>query len=152
MRKSAGILLYRFQKKELQVFLVHHGGPFWQNKDAGAWSIVKGEFIDETPLEAAQREFKEETGSEIKGEFVELTPVKQKAGKLVYAFAIEGNINTENIVCNTFKMEWPTKSGKWKEFPEVDKAAWFTIKEAREKINKAQIAFLEELLAIVKRD
>jgi predicted NUDIX family NTP pyrophosphohydrolase len=152
MRKSAGILLYRLHQKRLEVFLVHHGGPFWQNKDAGAWSIVKGEFTDETPLEAARREFKEETGTTIDRDFTELTPIKQKAGKLVYAFAIEGDIDAATIQCNTFKMEWPPKSGKWQSFPEVDKAEWFTIEQAKEKINSAQIAFLEELQHIVMKD
>jgi predicted NUDIX family NTP pyrophosphohydrolase len=151
MRKSSGILLYRFRKKSPEYFLVHHGGPFWKNKDEGAWSIVKGEFTDESPLEAAQREFKEETGTAIDGSFTELTPIKQKAGKLVYAFALEGDIDADAIQSNTFKVQWPPNSGKWQTFPEVDKAAWFSPEEARIRINAAQIAFLDELEALLQK-
>jgi len=150
-RQSAGILLYRFIDELLEVFLVHPGGPFWANKDEGAWSIPKGEFEqDEQPLDAAIREFKEETGSALYGDFLMLTPVIQKAGKQVYAWAIEGNINAQAIQCNTFKMQWPPKSGKWQTFPEVDKADWFSIEEAKQKINPAQVSFIDELLAHLK--
>ena len=147
MRKSAGILLYRRKEEALEVFLVHHGGPYWQGKDAGAWSITKGEFTaEEAPLDAARREFKEETGIWLSGSFVELTPIKQKGGKLVYAWALEGDLDADAIVCNTFKMEWPPKSGQWKTYPEVDKGAWFTIEEAKQKINASQVALIEELI------
>jgi|SRR5215217_6064138 len=147
-RKSSGILLYRDNGNETEVFLVLHGGPYWVNKDVGAWSIPKGEFDDtETPLQAAIREFHEETGTMLRGEFTELQPVVQKAGKQVYAFAQKGNLDAASIQCNTFKMEWPPKSGKWQTFPEVAKAAWFPVQVAKEKINPAQIAFLDELLS-----
>lgn len=145
MRKSSGILLYRLKNKHPEFFLIHPGGPFWKNKDAGAWSIPKGEFDEtEEALAAAVREFKEETGYDLHGSFEELTPVKQKGGKLVYAWAIEGDIDASKIVSNTFKTEWPYKSGKWITVPEVDKAGWFTIDEAKSKINPAQVAFLDE--------
>lgn len=145
-RKSAGILLYRFANQILEVFLIHPGGPFWQGKDIGAWSIPKGEYTDEDPLVAALREFKEETGFEINGDhFISLTTIQQKGGKLVMAWAIEGNINAEAIRSNSFRKEWPPKSGKWQSFPEVDQGAWFDITTARQKINPAQVALLEEL-------
>ena len=152
MRKSAGILLYRFNKNSLELFLVHPGGPFWKGKETGAWTIPKGEFADdEEPLAAAIREFEEETGTAIKGSFTELTPVKQKAGKLVCCWAIEGNIEADKIKSNTYKQEWPYKSGKWQSFPEVDKAAWFSVDEAKEKINPAQAAFIDELMQLLAR-
>src|SRR5687767_7155218 len=134
-RKSAGILLYRQEGNGLEVFLVHPGGPFWVNKDAGAWSIPKGEFDEtEAPLMAALREFREETGTTLNsnGHFIELKPVVQKAGKQVFAWAIEGNIDAASIQCNTFKVEWPYKSGQWKSYPEVDKAEWFSVVAAKE--------------------
>ena len=147
MRKSAGILLYRKQNKSLEVFLVHPGGPFWKGKDAGAWSIPKGEFADdEEPLAAAQREFEEETGKKTEGNFVELKPIKQKAGKMVYAWAVEGDINADAIVSNTFTIEWPYKSGKWQSYPEVDKAGWFSVAEAKEKMNAAQVELIDDLV------
>lgn len=149
MKKSAGIVLYKTAGKHLEIFLVHPGGPFWKNKDLGAWSIPKGEFNDEEPLEAAIREFKEETGHEINGAFVALTPVKQKSGKWVYGFALEKYIDPESITSNTFDMEWPPKSGKLKSFPEIDRAAWFTADVAIEKIVKAQAPMIEELKALV---
>lgn len=152
MRQSAGILMFRRITADIEFFLVHPGGPYWQNKDKGAWTIPKGEFTNEEALEAAKREFKEETGSEVRGSFIPLTPVKQKAGKLVYAWAVEGLIVAENITSNTYKVEWPYKSGKWQSYPEVDKAGWFTFKEAAEKINPAQIALLEELMSILDQD
>ena len=151
MRKSAGILAYRLRDSSLEVFLVHPGGPFWKGKELGAWSIPKGEFTEEEePLAAARREFKEETGQEVKGEFIPLTPVKQKAGKMVYAWAIAAEVDAEKIVSNSFKMEYPYKSGKWISVPEVDKAAWFRIEEAKEKINPAQAGFLDELLKLFR--
>jgi predicted NUDIX family NTP pyrophosphohydrolase len=145
--QSAGILLYRIKDNELQLFLVHPGGPFWQKKDLGAWTIPKGEFNDtEEALTAAKREFEEETGAVPSGDFIELSPVKQKAGKLIYAWAVEGDIDASLISSNSFRIEWPPKSGKWKEFPEVDKAEWFDEDKAKEKINPAQTSFIDELL------
>jgi len=149
-RKSAGILLYRDADPETEVFLVMHGGPYWVNKDAGAWTIPKGEFDEsETPLQAALREFEEEIGVKLQGDFIELQPIVQKAGKQVFAFAQKSDLDATNIRSNTFTIEWPPKSGKWQSFPEVAKAAWFPISVAREKINVAQIAFLDELLQLV---
>ena len=146
-RESAGIVLYRQSGEEWQFFLVHHGGPFWKDKDAGAWSICKGELEEgEQPLEAAIREFKEETGSDVNGPFIELTPILQKAGKKVYAWAAEGNLDADAITCNTFTIQWPLRSGKWQTFPEVDKVGWFNLDDAKQKINAAQIPLLEELL------
>lgn len=144
-RESAGILPYRWDGKEWQFFLVHHGGPFWAGRDAGAWSICKGELENgEAPLPAAIREFKEETGTVVTGPFTELTPVVQKGGKKVYAWATEQDLDAEKIQCNTFTLQWPPGSGNWQSFPEVDKAGWFNLAEAKEKINAAQIFFLEE--------
>src|SRR5947209_3436607 len=146
MRTSAGILLYRVRSGRIEVFLVHPGGPFWKGKQAGAWSIPKGEYTEEEePLTAARREFKEETGLAIHGRFHPLQPIRQKAGKMVYAWAVEGEINAEEVVSNSFRLEWPYKSGKWQSFPEVDKAAWFSLEEGKEMINQAQSAFLDEL-------
>jgi predicted NUDIX family NTP pyrophosphohydrolase len=145
-KQSAGILLYRFRDSEVGIFLVHPGGPFWAKKDAGAWSIPKGEFADdENPLATAKREFAEETGCVIDGDFIELTPVKQPGGKRVYAWAVEGDCQADSIKSNLFTMEWPPRSGKRKEFPEVDRAAWFDLKTAKEKILKGQVALLEDL-------
>ena len=147
-KQSAGILLYRLKDNLTQVFLVHPGGPFFAKKDAGVWSIPKGEFTsDEEPLAAAKREFEEETGQVINGNFIELSPIKQKGGKIVYAWAVEGDIDHETIVSNVFTMEFPYKSGKWVTYPEVDKAAWFDVDTAEEKINAAQAALLTDLLA-----
>jgi predicted NUDIX family NTP pyrophosphohydrolase len=148
--QSAGLLLYRSKKNHLEVFLVHPGGPFWAKKDLGSWSIAKGEFQqDEDPLLAAQREFHEETGFTISGEFKPLSSIKQKGGKIVHAWAIEGDIDQTKIKSNTFKLEWPPKSGKLKEFPEIDKAEWFTLAVAREKINPGQTAFLDRLMQLL---
>ena len=144
-KKSAGILLFRFNNKNLEVLLVHPGGPFWKNKDQGAWSIPKGEFDSEEPLDAAIRELKEETGLVLKGDFIELTPVKQKSGKLVYGFAKEHDFDPSQIKSNEFEMEWPPKSGKKKLFPEIDKAEWFDAETAKERIISAQMAFIEDL-------
>ena len=145
-KNSAGILLHRLRGSRIEVFLVHPGGPFWAKKDAGAWSIPKGEFeVGQDPLEAAKREFKEETGFAVEGNFIELTPVKQPGGKVVYAWAVMGDCEAESIKSNTFSLEWPPWSGKRKEFPEVDRAGWFTPEVAREKILKGQLNFLEEL-------
>jgi predicted NUDIX family NTP pyrophosphohydrolase len=146
MKKSAGILLYRKNGDKNEVMLVHPGGPFWKNKDAGAWSIPKGEFSGgEEPLTAAIREFEEELGSQPKGNFIPLKAIKQKSGKVVYAWAVEGDLDVEKIKSNVFEMEWPPGSGKRSFFPEVDKADWFSIAHAKQKINGAQVAFLNEL-------
>jgi len=146
--KSAGILFFRFLNNNLNVLLVHPGGPFWIKKDEGAWTIPKGEISGyEQPLDTAIREVEEETGIALeKQKLVELSPVKQKAGKIIYAWGCEKNLDAETITSNTFEIEWPPKSGKKKTFPEIDKAAWFTINEAKQKINPAQIAFIDELI------
>jgi len=146
-KQSAGILLYRKSKSELQVFLVHPGGPFFKNKDLGAWSIPKGEFLDdEDALTAAKREFEEETGQAIDGSFVKLEPVRLKSGKIVHAWAVEGDIDHETIYSNSFEMEWPPKSGKNQSFPEIDRAGWFGEDEARMKINPAQSKLIDSLI------
>ncbi len=146
MKQSAGILLYRKADGVLQVFLVHPGGPFFKNKDAGAWSIPKGEFLDdEEPLAAAKREFEEETSQPITGEFTALGTVKLKSGKTVHAWAVEGDIDHEAIVSNTFEMEWPPRSGKKIMVPEIDRAGWFKTSTAKQKINSAQAAFIQRL-------
>ena len=143
---AAGLLMCRVSGGFLQYFLVHPGGPFWKNKDLGSWSIPKGEYSsDENPLDAARREFLEETGQDIDGDFIELTAVRQKAGKLVQAWAVEGDFNPDLLQSNNFEIEWPPRSGKYRSFPEVDKAAWFNLEEAKIKINPAQLALLEEL-------
>src|SRR5512142_3173193 len=150
-KTSAGILLYKRKDGDLRVFLVHPGGPFFAKKDAGAWSVPKGEIDEgEDALAAAKREFEEETGCRPEGEFIPLSEVTQKSGKIVRAWAVEGECDAQKIRSNTFTLEWPPKSGRMQEFPEVDRAGWFTVGEAKEKINPAQIALLEELLAISK--
>lgn len=145
MRKSAGILLFRKTCEQPEFFLVHPGGPFWKGKEKGAWSIPKGEFADEDPLEAAIREFQEETGIELNGNFIALTPVKLKSGKFIYAWATEGDVNVENIQSNHFEMEWPPRSGKTISVPEVDKAGWFSAGKAMELLNPSQAALIIEL-------
>ena len=146
---SAGLLLYR-RRGELEVFLVHPGGPFWAKKDAGAWSIPKGEIGEgEEPLQAAQREFLEETGFPIGGEFRPLELLKQSGGKSVHAWAVEADCDPSELRSNLFSLEWPPKSGQTREFPEVDRAAWFTIPQAREKILKGQIGFIDQLVGLL---
>jgi predicted NUDIX family NTP pyrophosphohydrolase len=150
-KHSAGILLYRKKEGPLQVFLVHPGGPFFKNKDAGAWSIPKGEFLDdENALAAAKREFKEETGQSIDGDFTELSPVTLKSGKIIHAWAIEGDIDHQTILSNLFEMEWPPKSGKRQSFVEVDRAGWFDVDEAKLKVNPAQVGLIDNLCLILK--
>ena len=145
-KKSAGVLLYRFVKTFPEVLLVHPGGPFWAKKDISAWSVPKGEFDeDEEPLKAAIREFKEELGVDVAGDFVELSPRKQKSGKIIYSWALQFDIDVENIVSNTFELEWPPRTGKMITIPEIDKAAWYSFKEAKIKIIPGQIPILEEL-------
>jgi predicted NUDIX family NTP pyrophosphohydrolase len=151
-KSSAGVLLYR-HRDELEVFLVHPGGPFWAKKDAGAWTIPKGEIADgEEPLEAAQREFLEETGFDIDGEFRRLDPIKQAGGKIVQAWAIEADCDPAQLHSNRFAIEWPPKSGKTREFPEVDRAGWFTVSEARTKILAGQVRLLDQLVSLLRDD
>ena len=143
---SAGLLLYHKRESKLEVLLVHPGGPFWRNKDEGAWSIPKGEVADgEDLLEAAKREFQEETGYLPGGPFVPLSPVKLKSGKVVHAWAVEGDFDLVGFKSNTFTLEWPPRSGKMVEFPEVDRAEFFDLETAKRKINPAQAAFVDEL-------
>jgi predicted NUDIX family NTP pyrophosphohydrolase len=150
MKKSAGILMYRRKNENIEVLLVHPGGPFWKNKDTAAWSVPKGEYNDdEEPLAAAKREFEEEVGIPVDGKFIELDPVKQNPTKIVTAFATEGDMDAGNIKSNTIQTEWPPKSGKMIEIPEVDKAGWFTIEEAKEKILPGQVGLLEQLEKLI---
>jgi len=148
-KKSAGLLMYRRTTGDLQVLLVHPGGPFWAKKDDGAWSIPKGEYTDaEEARDAAIREFEEELGFAPVGELVELGQIKQASGKIVTAWAFEGDWDPGNLRSNTFSMEWPPKSGVMAEFPEVDRADWFDIDTARVKINSGQVPFLDKLGAV----
>jgi len=145
-RQSAGLLVYRRRAATIEVFLVHPGGPYWVGKDAGVWSIPKGEFAPgDDPLAAAKREFREETGQTVTGEFKPLQPVRQRGGKTVYAWQIEADVDASTIRSNTFSLEWPPRSGKFRDFPEIEQAAWFTIDAAAEKIISGQRAWLEEL-------
>jgi len=143
---SAGLLMYRVRDGELEFFLAHPGGPFWQNKDAGAWTIPKGELRkDEEPFVAALREFEEEVGFKSNGTYIELTPIRQKGGKIVHAWAFEGDCDPAKITSISYQMEWPPGTGRMQDCPELDRAAFFRMAEAKEKINPAQVAFLEEL-------
>jgi predicted NUDIX family NTP pyrophosphohydrolase len=151
-KKSAGLLMYRRRHGVLEVLLVHPGGPFWQKKDGGAWSIPKGEYTTgEDPLEEAKREFQEETGLRASGEFVPLSSRKQASGKTITAWAFEGDCDASTVKSNTFAMEWPPRSGKREEFPEVDRAGWFSIPDAKVKIIKGQLGFVDELVRILKQ-
>jgi predicted NUDIX family NTP pyrophosphohydrolase len=151
MKKSAGLIMYRYRDLALQVLLVHPGGPFWANKDKGAWSIPKGEYgDDEDPLAVAKREFKEETGQTAKGDLIPLSPIKQPGGKFITAWAFMGNCDATSIKSNTFTMEWPPRSGQKTEFPEVDRGGWFMIDTARKKIVKGQVGFIDELCNLLK--
>ena len=144
---SYGILLFRRAAGRRQVMLVHPGGPFWAGKDAGAWSIPKGLAEgDETGLQAARREFREETGFEVDGEFLELGTLRQPSGKTVHAWALEGNLDVSRIRSNSFILEWPRHSGTYREYPEIDAGGWFSLAEAREKISHGQLEFLDRLL------
>jgi len=147
-KTSAGLLLYRVSDRVLQVFLAHPGGPLWAKKDLGAWSIPKGELdpADEDALAAARREFAEETGQRVTGDFIPLTPLKQPGGKTVHAWAVEGECDPGAVRSNLFTMEWPPRSGRRQEFPEIDRAGWFSIEEAHGKILKGQAGFLDELV------
>jgi predicted NUDIX family NTP pyrophosphohydrolase len=152
-KRSAGLLFYRTKGAATEVFLVHPGGPFWKNKDAGAWSIPKGEFEDdEEPLEAAKREFREETGRPASGEFAPLQPVRQPGGKVVYAWAQESDFDAGAVKSNLFSMEWPRGSGRMAEFPEIDRASWFPIETAKRKILKGQVPLLDQLLGGLSED
>jgi predicted NUDIX family NTP pyrophosphohydrolase len=145
-RVSAGLLMFRRNATGVEVLLVHPGGPFWQKKDLGAWSIPKGEYTDgEAALAAAKREFEEETGMKPDGEFIPLNQITQPNGKVITAWAFEGDCIPVEIHSNVFSMEWPPKSGKMSEFPEVDRADWFTLEEARTRILKGQAGFLVRL-------
>jgi len=148
---SAGILLHRAGPGGPEVLLVHPGGPFWARKDVGAWSIPKGELDpDEDPRACALREFREETGTHLPaGALAELGSVKLKSGKLVLAFAVEGDLDPATLVSNTFELQWPPRSGRVQSFPEVDRAAWFGLDVARERLNPAQAAFVDRLEALL---
>jgi predicted NUDIX family NTP pyrophosphohydrolase len=150
-KRSAGLLLFKRESGELRVFLVHPGGPFWQKRDLGSWSIPKGEYIDgEDARAVALREFEEETGvTPPTGDLLALGEVRQAGGKIVTAWAIEGEIDPEKIVSNTFETVWPPKSGRRETFPEIDRAGWFTLAEAREKILDGQRLFLERLAVAI---
>jgi predicted NUDIX family NTP pyrophosphohydrolase len=147
LKRSAGIVLYRRQNGQLEVFLVHPGGPFWKSKDRGAWSIPKGEYgSDEDPFAAARREFEEETAVRLpQGEAKPLGEIKQAGGKIVTAWALEGDCAAGEIRSNLFSLEWPPKSGNIQGFPEVDRAGWFDLTEARDKLLPSQLGFLERL-------
>ncbi|HYK59382.1 MAG TPA: NUDIX domain-containing protein [Bryobacteraceae bacterium] len=148
MKLSAGILLYRRRKGNLEVLLAHPGGPFWKRKDLGAWSIPKGECdAGEDPMAAARREFEEETGLSLKSELTPLGEVKQAGGKRVLAWAVEGDCDPASIHSNTFDLEWPPKSGKIQQFPEIDRFEWFSLDAARERLVEAQTVFLDRLPA-----
>jgi predicted NUDIX family NTP pyrophosphohydrolase len=150
MKQSAGLVMYRFKEGRLELFLVHPGGPFWARKDEGAWSIPKGEYLPgEDPLEAARREFTEETGLQAQGEFLELTEIRQPGGKRVKAWAFSGDCDPSAISSNTFSLEWPPGSGRWTQFPEVDRAGWFDQEAARIKILKGQAPLIEELCLLI---
>ena len=149
-KQSAGILVYR-KGKETEVFLIHPGGPFFARKDDGVWSVPKGEYEpEEDPLHAAKREFEEETSQKINGDFIPLLPVKQKGGKVVRVWAVEGEVDADSIVSNTFQLAWPPHSNKIQTFPEVDKGAWFPLDIAREKINAGQIPLLDQLSVLIE--
>ena len=149
---SAGLLMYRRRNRALEVFLVHPGGPLWKNKDESAWSIPKGEYSDgEDPLEAANREFREETGFEPGSELIPLGEIRQPSGKIISAWAFEGDCDPAAIKSNTFTMEWPPRSGRQMEFPEIDRADWFDLETARTKIKAGQEALIEELEELLER-
>ncbi len=149
-KKSAGLLMYRFRNGHPEVFLVHPGGPYWAKKDLGAWSIPKGEYPEvEDAFAAAKREFYEETGFEATGEFRELAALRQPGGKIIRAWALQGDCDAQAARSNSFTMEWPPKSGRQAEFPEIDRAGWFGVDVAREKILKGQRGFIDELCVIL---
>jgi predicted NUDIX family NTP pyrophosphohydrolase len=145
-KASAGILLYRFRRGQLEVLLIHPGGPYWARKDAGAWSIPKGEIeAGHDAFDTAKREFHEETGFEIDGTFIALAALKQPGGKVIHAWCVEGDVDADAIVSNTFAMEWPPGSGIQRDFPEADRGGWFTVPVAIEKLLRGQRGFVDEL-------
>ena len=147
--KSAGVLLFRRREDDIEIFLVHPGGPFWAKKDDGAWSIPKGLYDDdEDPLAAAKREFTEEVGPSIDGEFTALGEFKLPSGKRLSVWAVEGDLDAASITSNLFEMEWPPRSGKQAQFPEVDRAGWFTPDAARVKLTKGQLQVLDAFLKL----
>ena len=149
-KHSAGILLYRFREGNLEVFLVHPGGPFWARKDRAAWSIPKGEYEEgEDPLEAAKREFAEETGIELNSPLIDLGELRQPSGKIVHAWAASQDCDPSGIRSNTFTMEWPPNSSKLQEFPEIDRGAWYPTGVAKSKLHKGQVAFIDKLRKII---
>jgi predicted NUDIX family NTP pyrophosphohydrolase len=149
-KQAAGILLYRRGARGLELLLAHPGGPLWARKDDGCWTIPKGQFTDgELPLDAAKREFEEEMGSKPVGDFQPLGTLKQPSGKVIHAWAAESDFDVTKVKSNLFSMEWPPRSGTLSEFPEVDRAGWFSLEEARIKILKGQQPFLERLLALL---
>lgn len=149
-RTSAGLLLYRGSGPDIEVFLAHPGGPFWARKDAGAWTLPKGEVEEgEDPLQTALREFEEETGGHAAGPFLELGEIRQKAGKRVIAWAARGDADPTAISSNTVRIEWPAGSGRFHDFPEIDRCAWFPLDQARLRINPAQVALLDRLAALL---
>jgi predicted NUDIX family NTP pyrophosphohydrolase len=144
--RSAGVLAYRIKARRLEVLLVHPGGPFWRNKDLGAWSIPKGEFgANEDAQAVARREFCEELGVELTADLMPLGDIRQRGGKIVKAFAAKTDLDVTAISSNSFEIEWPPRSGKRQNFPEIDRAEWFDLASAREKINEAQRVFLDRL-------
>ena len=152
-KTSAGLLMFRRGAAGPEVLLVHPGGPFWARKEEGAWSIPKGELAaGEEPLAAARREFEEETGCRGTGPFIPLTPITQRGGKVVYAWAVEGDCGPAQLRSNVFSLEWPPKSGKYQQFPEVDRAEWFVVPVALGKINPAQRGFVTELATICGKE
>jgi len=152
-KKSAGLLLFRRRGTDVEMLLVHPGGPLWAKKDDGAWSIPKGELdSDEEPLAAAVRECQEELGVPVSGEFLPLVSLKQPGGKLVLAWAVEADFDPQRLNSNTFEMEWPPRSGKRHEFPEIDRARWFSPDVARQKILKGQAPLIDELLTLLRAD
>ena len=149
-KQAAGILLYRRGRSGLEVLLAHPGGPLWARKDAASWTLPKGQFTEgELPLDAAKREFHEEMGSPPSGDFQPLGTIKQPSGKIIHAWAAESDFDASTVKSNLFSMEWPPKSGRHGKFPEVDRAGWFSIEEARDKILKGQAPFLDRLLALL---
>lgn len=150
-RQSAGLLMYRLRYAVLEVFLVHPGGPYWSKKQAGHWTVPKGEFLDgEEPLAAAVREFREETGFEAEAPFLPLGSIRQKSGKMVEAWAFRGDFEADKLVSNTCMVEWPPRSGKKMEIPEVDEGRWFNLQDAKEYLREAQWPFLDRLAEAIK--
>jgi predicted NUDIX family NTP pyrophosphohydrolase len=152
-KQSAGLLLFRLKAGEPQVLIGHPGGPFYARKDEGVWSIPKGEFEDEEPVEAAKREFQEETGADVpEGEYIDLGSVKNKSGKTIYAWAVEADLDESSLKCNEFVMEWPPKSGQQQTFPEIDRFEWFSLADAKRMLASAQAELVDRLAAKLGAD